>query len=563
MSQQTHLDPSDPGAAVSVDGIGRELRLVRLRLALVVATTALISCLIGAVVATVMVVGPFGLLAGALGSVPLPPAIVLALVVAGSAWLMLRLAGQVLRPAEELDAARRHYGNLYASALSDALLDSLTGLGNHRAFQEEFDRQLDAVRRYGQQVALLLIDLDDFKTINDAAGHAVGDRALVEVSRLLRGGLRRSDRPFRVGGDEFAVLMPGTSADDAYTVARRILSSCLEPRRDSGFERGFSFSAGIAAAPAMGTTRSDLYARADDALYECKREGRTGIRIFDPAHDERPLDGERLARAAHAIVEIVAGESVTPVYQPIVDVRSGVVVGFEGLARPAPGTAFGDASSLFTVAEASGRTADLDWLCIRSIVAGAAALGAGQSISLNLSPKTVEAPEFQPQPLLGLIARAGIAPERVILEITERQVVEDLDLLRTKLGACRTAGFRIAIDDVGAGNSGLRLLSQIHFDIVKIDLSLVHAGAQHEASLDVVRSLSELATRWGAHAVAEGVETAGQLRMVRSIGLGHAQGYLLGRPMPEPSLRRVDLDLLLTEQGAPALLRALAAATVS
>jgi diguanylate cyclase (GGDEF)-like protein len=450
------------------------------------------------------------------------------------------------------------FGSLYVSALSDALLDSLTGLGNHRAFQEEFDRQLDAVRRYGHQVALLLIDLDDFKTINDAAGHAVGDKALLEVSRLLRGGLRRSDRAFRVGGDEFAVLMPGTGGDEANIVARRILSSCLEPRRGSGFERGFSFSAGISAAPAMGTNRSDLYAWADDALYQCKREGRTGIRIFDPARDERPLDGERLARAAHAVTEIVAAAGVTPVYQAIVDVRSGTVVGFEGLTRPAPGTAFGDAASMFTVAEASGRTADLDWLCIRSVVGGAIALGPNQSLSLNLSPKTVEAPEFQPQPLLGLIARAGIAPERIILEITERQAVENLDLLRSKLGACRTAGFRIAIDDVGAGNSGLRLLSQIHFDIVKIDLSLVHAGAHHEASLDVVRSVSELATRWGATAVAEGVETTGHLRMVRSIGLNHAQGYLLGRPLGEPTLRQVDLDAILDERGGQALLRALA-----
>jgi len=558
MSQQTPCDPSDPVENAPGQAIGSELRLVRIRLALVVASTAMLSALLGAVVATIVVIGPLDELAAAVGTVPLPPAIVLGLIVVSSSWLMLRLAHQVIRPAEELDAARRRYGDLYASALTDALVDSLTGLGNHRAFQEEFDRQLDAVRRYGQQVALLLIDLDDFKTINDAAGHAVGDKALIEVSRLLRGGLRRSDRPFRVGGDEFAVLMPGTNADEAYLVARRILSSCLEPRRDSGFERGFSFSAGIAAAPAMGTVRSDLYARADDALYECKREGRTGIRVFDATRDERPLEGERLARAAHAIVEIVAADAVTPVYQPIVDVRNGAVVGFEGLARPASGSAFGDAASLFTVAEASGRTADLDWLCIRSIVAGARGLEPGQSLSLNLSPRTVEAPEFQPQPLLGLIARAGIAPDRIILEITERQAVENLDLLRVKLGACRTAGFRVAIDDVGAGNSGLRLLSQIHFDIVKIDLSLVHAGAQHEVSLDVVRSLSELARRWGAHAVAEGVETTAQLRMVRSIGLGHAQGYLLGRPMAEPLLASVDLDAIMNEEGAPALLRALA-----
>ena len=230
------------------------------------------------------------------------------------------------------------------------------------------------------------------------------------------------------------------------------------------------------------------------------------------------------------MIEVVASDGISPVYQPIVDVQTGMVVGFEGLSRPHAQTAFEDAASMFTVAEASGRTADLDWVCIRTILAGAAKLEPHQTLSLNLSPMTIEAPEFQPQPLLGLLARAGISPDRIILEITERQGIEQLDTLRTKLGACRAAGFRIAIDDLGAGNSGLRLLSEIHFDIVKIDLSLVQAGTQRAASLDIVRTLMELAERWGAYAVAEGVETAEQLRMLRTIGLGHAQGYLLGRP---------------------------------
>jgi diguanylate cyclase (GGDEF)-like protein len=461
-----------------------------------------------------------------------------------------------------LDHARRQVGGLEAGGGTDTLVDTLTGLGTHRAFQEELDRQLDAVRRYGHTVALVFIDLDDFKVLNDAGGHALGDKALAQISKLMRGGLRRSDRPFRIGGDEFAVLMPGTRADDAQLVMRRVLSSCLEPRREAGFERGISFSAGIASAPDMGIDRSDLYARADDALYEAKREGRTAIRVFDPTRDDRPLTGERLARAARAVIELVARDAVSPVYQPIVDVQTGAVVGFEGLSRPDPQTAFEDAGSLFTVAEQSGRTADLDWVCIRSIIAGAGALEPDQSLSLNLSPMTIEAPEFQPLPLLGLLSKARIAPDRIILEITERQGIDQLDTLRAKLNACRAAGFKIAIDDLGAGNSGLRLLSQIQFDIVKIDLSLIQAGTQREASLDIVRTLMELSTRWGAYAVAEGVETVDQLHMLRAINVGHAQGYLLGRPMTEPKLRHVDLETILGEQGSSAILRALAAASV-
>jgi diguanylate cyclase (GGDEF)-like protein len=559
MSTQTMPDHDDHAGGLAAP-MRDELRLVRFRLTLVIASTALMTFVVTGAVVAFIAGGPSGGFAAMIGSAPIPPIILLPLVVLASIALTVRLARLVVHPAEELDAARRRVGDLYASARTDALQDSLTGLGNHRAFQEEFDRQLDLVRRYGQTVCLLLIDLDDFKTVNDSAGHAAGDAVLVRMADVLRGGLRRSDRAFRIGGDEFAVLMPSTTADEATVVGRRILSSCLEPRRDAGFERGFSFSAGIAAAPDMGTTRADVHARADDALYACKRDGRTAVRVYQEDQDDRPLAGERLQRASDAIVRIVSSNAIEPRYQPIVDLQDGAVVGFEGLARPIAGSAFEDAGTLFATAEASGRTADLDWLCIRAILAGADALAPDQTLSLNLSPQTITAAEFHPKPLAALIARSGLTPDRIILELTERQGADDIELLRSKLGACQQAGFRIAIDDVGSGNAGLRLLSQIHFDIVKIDLSLVQAGAQRVTALDVVRSLTELARRWGAHVVAEGVETTSQLEMVRALGLAHGQGYLLGRPAARPTERIIDIDALLAEQGVPALLRALATA---
>jgi diguanylate cyclase (GGDEF)-like protein len=562
MSQQTLHDPSAASEGSDAAGQGDDdVRLIRARLVLVVLATAAVATVVSGTVALVAVSGSRWLFRPAFGFLPVPWAIlVLAVLIVGS-WLIRHGTRQVLQRAAEHEQAR-HLGDTSTGGATNALADALTGLGNHRAFQEELDRQLDAVRRYGHTVALVFIDVDDFKVLNDSAGHALGDKALAEISKLLRSGLRRSDRAFRIGGDEFAVLMPGTPADAAHSVMRRILSACLEPRRESGLERGISFSAGIASAPDMGINRTDLYARADDALYQAKREGRTAIRVFDPTKDDRPLTGERLARAARAVIELVASDAVSPVYQPIVDLQTGLVVGFEGLSRPGPKTAFEDAGSLFTVAEQSGRTADLDWVCIRSIIAGATTLEPHQTLSLNLSPMTIEAPEFQTLPLLGLLSKVQIPPDRIILEITERQGIDHLDTLRAKLNACRAAGFRIAIDDLGAGNSGLRLLSQIHFDIVKIDLSLVQAGTQREASLDIVRTLMELSTRWGAYAVAEGVETVDQLHMLRAIGLGHAQGYLLGRPMTEPRLHQIDLDTILGEQGSSAMLRALAAASV-
>jgi EAL domain-containing protein (putative c-di-GMP-specific phosphodiesterase class I) len=163
----------------------------------------------------------------------------------------------------------------------------------------------------------------------------------------------------------------------------------------------------------------------------------------------------------------------------------------------------------------------------------------------------MEAPEFSAALLIRQLAAHGLRPNRVVLELTEREAVENLDRLRSVLEACQAAGMRIAADDVGAGNAGLRLLSQIHFDIVKIDLSLVQAGSRGSSSLAVLRSLRDLAGQWGSTTVAEGIESAEQLRLVRDLRFGEAQGYLLGRPGPDVSIRRIDLDALLLSDPLP------------
>jgi EAL domain-containing protein (putative c-di-GMP-specific phosphodiesterase class I) len=167
------------------------------------------------------------------------------------------------------------------------------------------------------------------------------------------------------------------------------------------------------------------------------------------------------------------------------------------------------------------------------------------SLTVNLSPRTLEMDEFSINALLRMIARHGLDPRRIVLELTEREAVENIDRLRSAVEACRTAGIRLAADDVGAGNAGLRLLSQLRFDIVKIDLSLVQGGSGHNQSLEIVRTLRDLADRWGALVVAEGIETAAQLEVVRSLGIGAGQGYLLGRPMEQPPTSSINLDELI------------------
>jgi len=469
----------------------------------------------------------------------------LALIVSFLGGLVLWMARQILHPAEELEASRGRLRHLYEVARLDALRDVLTGLGNHRAFHEEFDRQLEFARRYDQPLSLVLIDLDDFKLVNDTAGHAAGDELLGEMGRLTMAMIRTADRAFRIGGDEFAVLMPHTDAEGARIVGRRLLATALETRPGSNVQGSFSFSVGISSFPALANDKRQLSAQADSALYWSKSHGRTMVQIFDPdRHRDLGFAGASQELSA-SISQLATRRALKPVYQPIVELKSGRVIGYEGLVRPLPESGFSNASELFAAAEASGRQAELDQICLEVVIAGAAKLASDAILSLNLSPRTLEAPEFSVGALIRLLERHGITANRAIVELTERESVDDLDRLQRNVAACRAAGLRLAADDVGAGNAGLRLLSQMQFDIVKIDLSLVQGGTQHKTSLAVVSSLQELAQRWGAWVIAEGVETAEQLELIRGLGVSAAQGYLLGRPGESLEIGTVDLPSLL------------------
>ncbi len=334
----------------------------------------------------------------------------------GGAGIMLHLT--VVRPLVE-DRAELH--DRYAAALADALTDQLTGLGNHRAFQEELDRQVAQAHRYGVPVSLILLDLDAFKAVNDQSGHAAGDRTLSDFGRLVLASLRRVDRPFRIGGDEFAILLPHTDAEGAWVVGRRLLASALQPPlRDQG-NAAISFSAGVSAVPELAATREQLYSQADAALYAAKRAGRTDVVLFDP----RQAPAQPSSEAASAISEVIARGLLRPVFQPIVDLDGLGVLGYEGLIRPVAPAPFSDPGALFNAATASGHLVALDMTCIDTIVGGAGALPADQFLSVNISPRTIEAPEFSGAALLAILARHGFPPSRIVLELTEREEIGD------------------------------------------------------------------------------------------------------------------------------------------
>lgn len=536
-----HAAPSgsdDPTEAYLDGSTG--LRLVRLRLFLALVTMFAIP--IGLAIPIIYSLASHN---GAILLVPLAAIAGLAMVLG---VLTVWLARRVLEPAERLDRARVILQDAYTRAHEESLRDSLTGLGNHRAFQEELERQwVDSMRR-GGRLALAVIDVDEFRGINEAGGHAAGDRVLVAAAGTLTAGLRRADRIFRIGGDEFAVLLPGTDADSAFLSIRRVLATALEGRT-GGALGPWSFTAGVSAVPGGAHDRAELYRQAEAALTFGKRHGRTLVTTYDPDRHAPPVVARPANEVAADIKRVATLGALRAVFQPIYDLRNGQPRGYEGLIRPQPGSGFSDPGELFTAAEAVGHTVDLDLACIATTIAAFARLQLPGSLTLNLSPRTLEADDFSVHGVLALLARHRVDPTRVVIELTEREAVEDIDRLVRAVAACRAAGMRLAADDVGAGNAGLRLLSQLKFDIVKIDLSLVQGGAVRATSQEIVRTLKDLADRWGALVIAEGIETPEQLVFVRSLGIRAGQGYLLGRPAEAPPTDAVDLAALSSTSG--------------
>jgi diguanylate cyclase (GGDEF)-like protein len=497
-----------------------------------------------------------------LASLPVPAIAALGglilLLIGFTVWM----AGQILRPATQLESSRSRLRELYESAREAALRDSLTGLGNHRAFQEAVGRMVEGSRRYGTVFSLVLLDIDEFKRINDTRGHAVGDQLLAQIGDLIRVTIRHTDTGFRVGGDEFAILLPHTDAGGAIGLTKRLLNRGLEDRGSGSYRSPISFSAGVTSCPDFGSTRLELTAQADAALYRGKRAGRTVVTVFDPEKDHGHVDEGMRAELSSAISAVIEANSLTPAYQPIVDLATGNVLGYEGLVRVPRESSFPHAGALFDAAEVAGRVQDLDRAALDVVLRGATGLPEEMVLSLNVSPRTFESSDFNATVFLAILKRHGMAPDRVILELTEREAVRDPERLRAAIVAVKKVGVRVAADDVGAGNAGLRLLSQFSFDVVKIDLSLVQ-GARQDQTLSILSSLVQMADRWGALTIAEGVETSAQLKTIRRLGIAAAQGYLLGRPGPDRDLTWVDLEALESRDDEPGQARPAAGAKVA
>jgi diguanylate cyclase (GGDEF)-like protein/PAS domain S-box-containing protein len=416
--------------------------------------------------------------------------------------------------------------------------DSLTGLANRQALQDELNQALRDARLGESQLALLFIDLDDFKRVNDTYGHLVGDAVLQAVAERLRSIVRAGDTLARPGGDEFLLLVRDVrdAAKIATELAGRVVAAMHEPLVPTGMAPlEVRVSVGVSTYPRDADGSEDIMRHADAAMYVAKAGGKDSYHIYRQrlratGHDS--ADGFDPRAAIPELARILSTRSLTAVFQPIVEIESGRVVAYEALTRGPEGSELQRPDRLFAAATAAGCVPELDWLC--RAVAVSAALEAGlarcASLFLNCEPTAIGTP--CPPAHAALWDRA-MAELDLVLEITERAVTErPADLYRV-VEAHRQAGRGIALDDLGADVRSLALLPLIEPDVIKLDLRLV----QDRPSVDQAAIVSAVAAereRTGAAILAEGIENEDHLAVARSLGATLGQGWHWGRPGPLP-----------------------------
>ncbi len=408
-----------------------------------------------------------------------------------------------------------------------AFHDPLTGLPNRALLARRIDRALSG-RHHG--CALLYIDLDRFKEVNDAHGHPAGDELIREFAARLSHIVRSSDTVARLGGDEFAVLLSDTSKDpDAAEISRRVLVASARAFRLSDAQVSVGASIGVVLTGMEPVESVELQRRADLALYQAKNDGRGCFRIFTHSLDDRASHRREML---NDLRDALTSEGLDVYYQPLVDVESGVVKAFEALARwnhPVRGTV--PPNDFIPIAEASGLILELgEWVLARACKT-AASWDPKIGLSVNVSPIQFATGELD-KVVERVLAESGFDPERLELEITEGVLTQDPEAALNLLDKIRAMGVQIVLDDFGTGYSSLQYFRQFPFDKIKIDRSFTVEMVTSRRALAIVQAVISLAHGLDLLVVAEGVETEDELALLKQLGCAQAQGYFLGRPMP-------------------------------
>jgi diguanylate cyclase (GGDEF)-like protein len=417
-----------------------------------------------------------------------------------------------------------------------ATSDSLTGLPNRAALHDGMRAAIARAQREGRQLALLMIDLDRFKPINDRHGHQVGDRVLREAAQRLGRLLRGSELHARYGGDEFVALIDDHGDPSAgHRVADRLVSGLSEAIQLESLSLQVGASIGIARFPADAANADELLRRADLALYRAKQGGRGRSCYYDATLDNALAEREALE---HRLRDAIEEGQIVPHYQPVVDLADRRVRCVELLSRwQDPERGLVPPSEFIGAAERAGLIGALTLAVLRQACVDLRSMPATWRVALNVAPDHLQDPGLVEQ-LLDVMRAHGADPRRFEVELTETALVADMHAARRTIDALKREGITVALDDFGTGYSSLSYLSQLSFDKIKIDRSFVATLHERSESAKIVSSIVGLGASLGVQVVAEGVETERDARTLAGLGCGAAQGFLFARPLPLSELLR-------------------------
>jgi diguanylate cyclase (GGDEF)-like protein/PAS domain S-box-containing protein len=418
-----------------------------------------------------------------------------------------------------------------------ALYDALTGLANRAFFHEQFQHTLAIRKEPQQQTALLYVDLNDFKNVNDRWGHDVGDAALAELGARIQGTLRAGDSAARLGGDEFAIVIPSiTEPAEAVQVAERLLEAIREPIDLDRKQLSLAASVGIS----VGWEAQVMLQEADAAMYRAKRQQDVGYAFFDPDLDIAAVQRSRRVIELREAVEL---GQFTLDYQPVIDLDAYEISGYEALLRWQHPTEGPIAPLEFIpLAEESGLIVPLGkWVLEEACRYGAMLhedMGREVAMAVNVSARQLQHPDFVSH-VEQALADSGFPPRCLTLELTESVLLASGEHTEQRLAALKASGISLALDDFGTGYASLSYLQRFPVDIVKIDRSFTDAIDTGAADLVLLKGIVDLGNALGLNLVAEGIQTPAQHQIVRGLGCHSAQGFYFGYPAAN-ALRRLD-----------------------
>ncbi len=410
-----------------------------------------------------------------------------------------------------------------------ATRDPLTNLFNQRVFWELLGYEIGRAERHGQSFGVLVIDLDNFKHINDTYGHLVGDKYLVQIADTIHNCLRLGDILARYGGDEFAIVLPDADQEQVYMVANRIreaMEAMALVTADGTRIRGTA-SIGFAVCPDHAKTAKDLFLFADNMTYKAKGMGKNCIVV--PTNDDVVEIFQKSSEMSRALLQALEDKRVIPYFQPIVTAADGKVLCHEVLCRVEVAGEIIAAAEFIEIAEKLGVVSRLDSILMEKVFIKAQAAGYDGYLFINLSPKSLIVKEFVPS-VIKLTNQYRIAHDKIVFEITERETVKNMTLLEQFVQDLKLEGFKFAIDDFGSGYSSFQYIRRLPIDFVKIEGVFVRNMLHDHKDMAFVKTLAVLAKEFGIQTIAEYIESEEILAAVRSLGIDLVQGYYTGRP---------------------------------